>query len=242
MTQPLNLNFSSQEELWNQHLAGLIDGDGSLLISQAGYASLEITMEIDDLPALNQVKQKLGGSVKLRTGSLSYRYRLHNKAGILDVVFRINGKIRQSNRMIQLQKICALYSIPYQPPVPLTLSNAWFAGFFDADGTVGYSFKNGWPQLTVSVGQKDPKDLLCYQTLFGGYIRLDKRSNTWKWEIYSEQAIQYFYNYCKTVPLYSHKKKRMLLLPTFFKLRNAKAYKSNDPSLQKSWALFEKQW
>ena len=54
------------EESWNEYLAGLIDGDGSLLISKEGYASLEITMDIHDEYALNKVKQKLGGSVKPR--------------------------------------------------------------------------------------------------------------------------------------------------------------------------------
>lgn len=215
---------------------------GLFIISKAGYASLEITMDIYDLQALNQVKQKLGGSIKHRKTSLSYRYRLHNKAGILDIISRINGKICQTNRMFQLQKICALYSIPYKPPQPLNVNNAWFAGFFDADGTLGYSFKQGWPQLVISASQKSSTDLLYFQTVFGGIIRLDIRSNTWKWDIYREADLQNFYNYCQKFPLPSHKRKRMFLLPKFVRLRNAKAYKSTDPLLQKTWALFEKQW
>lgn len=242
MTQPLKLNSAQKEEIWNQHFAGLIDGDGSLLISKAGYASLEITMDINDFQALNQIKQKLGGSVKDRKSSLSFRYRLHNKSGMLDVIDRVNGKIRQSNRMVQLQKMCALYNIPYQAPQPLSANNGWFAGFFDADGTLGYSYKKGWPQIIVSVSQKSPADLVCFQTTFGGTVRLDSRSNTYKWDIYTEKDIHTFYKYCQKFPLTSHKKKRMFLLPRFYRLRKSGAYKSNDAALQKVWSQFEKDW
>ena len=64
-----SLSSHTQSELhWNQWLAGLIDGDGCLLVSKAGYASCEITMGIEDEHALMQIKQKLGGSVKSRAG------------------------------------------------------------------------------------------------------------------------------------------------------------------------------
>jgi len=89
---------------WNQWLAGLIDGDGCLLFDKQGYTSCEIIMGIRDEHALNQIKQKLGGSLKLRSGSNSIRYRLHHKEGIIHLIDRINGNIRHSTRKIQLQK------------------------------------------------------------------------------------------------------------------------------------------
>ena len=118
------------ELAWNQWLAGLIDGDGCLLISKHGYTSCEITMGIRDEHALNQIKQKLGGSVKLRSGSNSIRYRLHHKKGIIDLIDRINGHIRHSTRKIQLQKLCQHLEIYYVRPQPLSVDNGWFAGFF----------------------------------------------------------------------------------------------------------------
>jgi hypothetical protein len=51
---------------------------------KAGYASCEITMGIADEHALLQIKQKLGGSVKSRAGMKALRYRLHNRAGMID--------------------------------------------------------------------------------------------------------------------------------------------------------------
>jgi hypothetical protein len=51
-----------KETPFNQWLAGLIDGDGSFLLSKKGYASLEIVMEVRDKHALYQIKERFGGS------------------------------------------------------------------------------------------------------------------------------------------------------------------------------------
>lgn len=238
-----NSNKNNNDEFWNQYLAGLIDGDGSLLISKAGFASLEISMDIFDFHALNKVKQKLGGSIKLRGNINAYRYRLHNKNGILDLLIRINGKIRQTKRVQQLQKMCYQYNIPFKFSEKLTNENAWFAGFFDADGTIGYSMKNNYPQLIISVSQKSSVDLIPFQNIFGGFIRFDKASNTWKWDIYSQNDILNFYYYCRKFSLHSHKKRRIFLIPIFYKLRSAKAYREDSPILlKKTWLRFEQKW
>lgn len=231
------------EESWNEYLAGLIDGDGYLGISNKGFASLEITMDIHDEYALNKVKQKLGGSVKLRSGARAFRYRLHHKEGIINLLHRINGYIRNSKRIPQLQKMCSLYEIPYKDPVKITRENSWFAGFFDADGTIDYSVKKGWPQLTISVSNKKEIDLMPFQEVFGGFIRLDKASNTYKWDIYSTEAINDFYEYLQKHPLNSHKKQRIFLVKRFFELRGYRAYKEESNSLLfKAWIQFEKDW
>jgi hypothetical protein len=61
-------NKNSKETKFNQWLAGLIDGEGCFQLSKKGYASLEIVMEIRDKHCLYLIKQKFGGSVKLRSG------------------------------------------------------------------------------------------------------------------------------------------------------------------------------
>jgi ubiquinol-cytochrome c reductase cytochrome b subunit len=189
-----NNNNDKDENSWNNYLAGLIDGDGCLLISKQGFASLEITMDISDEYTLNKIKDKLGGSVKLRSGARAFRYRLHNKAGIRDLINRINGYVRNSKRVPQLQKICELSNIPYKQADKLTLEDIWFAGFFDADGTLGFSLKKGVPQLIISASNKNKIDLEPFREIFGGVIRLDKASNTWKWEIYRKETILIFCN------------------------------------------------
>ena len=83
---------------FNQWLAGLIDGDGSLLISKKGYPSCEITVHLTDEKMLRVIQKQLGGSIKPRTGVQAVRWRLHNREGVLNLINRINGEIRNSSR------------------------------------------------------------------------------------------------------------------------------------------------
>lgn len=230
-------------KFWNQCFAGLIDADGSLLVSSAGYTCLESTMDIFDEHALLQIKQKLGGSVKLRTKARAFRYRLHNKEGMINLLNKINGYIRNSKHVLHFQRICEKLKTHFLYSTSLTLENAWFAGFFDGDGTLSYSFKNGYPQLIISVSNKEKIDCEPFQEYFGGVVRLDKRSNTYKGEIYQKDQILAFCAYLKNYPLKSHKKKRILLVSRCFQLRSLKAYNYDKDSLTyKAWKQFEKKW
>jgi hypothetical protein len=64
-------------------------------------------MGLEDYPLLCFIKQKFGGNIKPRTGANAYRYRLHNKKGMIELVRTVNGFIRHSTRLIQLEKVCA---------------------------------------------------------------------------------------------------------------------------------------
>jgi len=65
-------SFGSKETRFNQWLAGLIDGDGSLLVSKAGYPSCEITVALADERMLRIIQNKIGGSIKPRSGGSCY--------------------------------------------------------------------------------------------------------------------------------------------------------------------------
>jgi hypothetical protein len=80
-------------------------------------------MELRDKHCLYQIKQKFGGSVKLRAGDNHLRYRLHHKAGLLNLIQGVNGLIRNPVRMLQLGKICDKYGINLIYPQPLTYNN-----------------------------------------------------------------------------------------------------------------------
>lgn len=105
-------------------------GDGCFQLSKKGYASLEIVMELRDKHCLYQIKQKYGGSVKLRAGDNHLRYRLHHKAGLLSLINAVNGLIRNPVRVIQLAKICLKYNIDLKDSEPLSYYSGWLAGFF----------------------------------------------------------------------------------------------------------------
>ena len=246
--RPLSSKLLNNSEMsWNQWLAGLIDGDGSLLVSKANYTSCEITMSLSDEHALFQIKQQLGGSIKLRSGVKALRYRLHHKEGMINLIKRINGYIRHSARLVQLKKVCLILDIPFKNPEELTVNNGWFSGFYDADGgsaTIAYSFKNNYPQLTISVTNKLQINIQDFKNIFKGNIYYDKSGKGhFIWAIQSQQDIEFFLNYIKNMPSRSHKRHRLLLVPEYYRLKNLKAY--NDPkdtNLYKAWLLFQEKW
>ena len=245
-TRPLTPKQSSlipNEESWNEWLAGLIDGDGSLLVSKAGYPSCEITMSLQDEHALAIIKQKLGGSIKLRSGAKALRYRLHNKKGMTELINRINGKIRHTSRIKQLELICTNLSIGILYPPFISENNGWFSGFFDADGTITYSMKDNYPQLTISVTNKLQVDVIAYKNTFGGNVYFDKGQNGYyKWSIQSETDIMRFKNYLVKYPCFSNKKYRTFLINEYYKLKNLKAYIPNSSNINKAWIKFDLKW
>ncbi|KAG0687094.1 hypothetical protein C6P40_002885 [Pichia californica] len=101
----------------------LIDGDGTLGITQGEYSNCEIIVGIEDEKMLVQIQDKLGGSVKLRSGSNSIRYRLHNKKGMINLINRVNGNIRTSKRLVELNKVCLLLGLEAKYPCKLTKDN-----------------------------------------------------------------------------------------------------------------------
>lgn len=194
-------------------------------MSKSGYTSCEITMGLQDEHALAIIKQKLGGSIKLRSGIKALRYRLHNNSGMLNLINRINGEIRHTSRLKQLESVCLQLNVPIILPPKITVDNAWFAGFFDADGTITYSIKNGYPQLTIGVTNKLFIDISNYEKIFNGNISFDKGQNGYyKWSIQSRDEIAFFKTYLSKHPLRSNKKQRLFLTEEYYYLKELKAY------------------
>lgn len=171
---------------FNEYLAGVIDGDGSLLLSKAGLTggqgSLEITMDARDERCLNYIKHKLGGgAIKPRSGSKSVRFRLHNKKGMLDVVSRLNGLVRYPQRVAQMQRLCEHYGVEYISSFTPDKSSPYFSGIVDSDGTITCSLKKYKhskvlrPQLTISVSSKNLADLELFLQVFNGDIYADNK-------------------------------------------------------------------
>lgn len=239
-------NSNSNSDVWfNEWLSGLIDGDGSLLVSKKGYSSCEITMDLKDEKVLKFIQNKLGGSIKLRSGVKALRWRLHNKVGMINLINRVNGNIRHSSRLKQLYKVCNLLDIEVILPKPLTRNNAWFIGFFDADGTINYSIKDKYPQLTISVTNKLLLDIQPYKDIFGGNIYYDKGCNgSFKWCIQSKTDILDVCNILKYSK--SNKVNRIFLVNRYYELLDLKAYKTLDNGgselLYKAWLKFESKW
>lgn len=230
-----------QSKKWNQWLAGLIDGDGSFYLNKKGYASLEITMDIRDEHALHIVKNVYGGSVKLVSGEKALRYCLRHKQGFLSLIKDVNGEIRNSYRIIQLNKICLKYDISFIFPNKLTYENGWFSGFFDADGCI--SINNAQPYISLT--QKYSEILQPLIDIFGGSIYIDRTNHSFKWYTSNKQDILKLIEYFKNYPSRSGKKKRLCLVPRLYELRQIEAHivcKENSPLLAKAWKLFRDKW
>lgn len=235
---------------FNQWLAGVIDGDGHFGVSKAGYCSLEITMGTADEPLLLRIKQVLGGSVKPRAGYRAVRYRLHNTPGMINVVNRVNGHIRNSIRLPQLACVCNQLGIPFNQPYDLHANSAWYAGFFDADGTITYSLKeygkNGYkrPQLSINVSNKHSVDLEMFVARFGGKIYFDRSCNGNIWYITSYDDVARFLLYVKDANyVRSVKMHRLMLVKKYYKLVSLRAFAQDaSPSLVKAWNKFNMDW
>jgi len=233
---------SDTNQKFKQWLAGLIDGDGCFTYSKKGYAGLEITMGIRDEYALQAVKNIYGGSIKLRSNAKALRYRLHHKEGLLRLINDVNGLIRNSYRLVQLNKVCINYDISLILPEELNYDSAWFSGFFDADGSISIN-KSNW-QLSITATQKISELLKPLVELYGGSIYIDNGSSqSFKWYITKREDILKLLEYFKENPPKSAKDKRLHLIDNFYELKDMKAHKaSSETLLAKSWLIFYKKW
>lgn len=229
--------YPPKDLLFKEWLAGLIDGDGCLLLSKKGYGSLEITMSLQDEHTLQIIKNRYGGSIKLRSGVKAVRYRLHHKEGLLQLISDINGFIRHSNRLIQLNSLCVHYGLQLIHPEPLhSFFNGWLSGFFDADGTVTLNSSNH--QFTLSISQKDKYLLDALIPLYGGSVYIDRGQHlSFKWYITSQEAINNILDYFKVCPSRSFKKNRLAIIPKLLELKGLKAHLApTDSLLAKAWS------
>ena len=232
-----NSNFNS----FNEWLAGLIDGDGCFLLSKKGYASLEITIQLRDIHCLSIIKQKYGGSLKVRANKNHLRYRLHHKSGLLKLIYDINGLIRNPIRLLQLAKICDKYNIFILYPKPLVYNNGWLSGFFDSDGSIYLNLESD--QLFITIAQKNKLLLDSLAQLYGGSIYLSKGKENFKWIVFRKEDIFNILNYFNKYPLRSAKLSRIKLVPKYYELRRLKAHiASVNTILGKTWKEFLIKW
>jgi len=196
-------------------LGGLIDGDGTLLCSIKGYTSCEITVGEKQLNILQLVKSELGGSIKCRTGVKAYRWRLHNKPGMLQLVQLINGKLHLAQRQCQLQRVCAALQCIYLPVKRISRYNGWLAGFYEAEGY--FNVNSITLQCSVTQSQKDRLLLEEISAALPGPIYYDKSWDEWLYAASTLEDISRWVHYFSLFPLRSWKQiqlqrfKRILL-------------------------------
>lgn len=239
--------FSTKKDIklsdknFSQWLAGVIDGDGCFQLSKKGYASLEVVMETRDKHCLYMIKQKFGGSVKVKADLNWLRYRLHHEKGLLLVINNVNGLLRNPNRILQLGKICEKYKIPIRPSEKLTYDSAWLSGFFDSDGSIYISILSS--QVFITASQKNRFILDDLVNLYGGNIYPMVKVGAFKWTVFRKDEITKLIEYFNVNPSKSAKQKRLKLLHKYYNLRSQKAHLASPNSLlTKNWNKFLKDW
>ena len=245
LANTLNKNSSPCKEKgdkFNEWLAGIIDGDGCFQVSKKGYASLEIVTQLRDKRILYLIKQKYGGAVKLHAGNNYLRYRLHHKAGLLNLINGINGLIRNPIRILQLGRICSLYDIKLKDAQPLTYYNGWLSGFFDTDGSIYLNEKSG--QIYITASQKNRFLLDALVELYGGTIYAMVKQDAFKWTCYKKKEILSLVNdYFKVNPCRSEKLTRLTMANRFYELRQLHAHSASPTSdLGKAWKHYLVKW
>jgi len=236
---PIKQKF--EDDKFNQWLAGLIDGEGQLIVSKKGYANLKIVMSIKDKSALLDIKQKYGGSIKCIAGYNALRYKLHHKQGLLKLINDINGLIRNPTRMLQLNKVCVLYNMNFKEPKSLIYNNGWFSGFIDAEGSIYINEESN--QLILSITQKNKYLLDPLIRLYGGRVVILDSKEAFQYFIYRKKEIlDLLDNYFKNFPLKSSKKNKLNLIKNFYLCQEYKS--SNIYQIDKftKWIKFKNIW
>ena len=232
--------YLENDKDYNEWLSGVIDGDGYLNVSKGGTVRLIITMEERDKMLLEDIKSKLGGSIYKVSNSKAYKYKLSNLKGLMNLLLRINGLIRNPTRMLQLSKVCKHYGLELKMPKELTKENGWFSGLIDSDGSIYINEKIKRVEITVS--QKNIYILDILQKVYGGKIYPhSSKKEAFKYEIYRKLEVKNLVdNYFNKYPLRSAKKYRLKLIhEAYNKLSNLDL---NNPLILKEWIEFKDKW
>lgn len=192
---------------------------------------------------LQKIKKQYGGSIKARAGGKALRYRQHNKRRMINLCNDVNGFLRHPVRLRQFQKVLNILGLNLQESDTLNYKNGWFAGMFDADGTVTLK-ENG--QITLSVTQKYKEIPVFFkESLNIGNIYYDKSQNGyWSWSISSEKDVLQILEYFKHYPVLSSRRQKQFLLPKIYTLKKQKAHLSSSlsPLSKKKWIQIVEKW
>jgi hypothetical protein len=184
------------------YLAGLIEGDGCF-----SDRRLEIIFHENDIANAYFIKKFIGfGTVSKIKEKRAVKYVLRHMTGLYKVIGLINGKFRSENKINQWKKhnYESIFHFNILPPDQSSLvSNAWLAGFTDADGCFFISIvKSKTHRLKISIrlefkiSQKDSVILKQIQKVFGGSISYSAKENLFRYNSVNFQSafwvVQYF--------------------------------------------------
>jgi hypothetical protein len=200
----------SSDDEFGSYLAGLIEGDGHFGV----FNQIVISFHLKDIRLAYWIKSMIGyGKVRLVPGKQAVSFYVGNRLGVLKVLNLINGKLRTSYKYNQLlSNFSSSYTHNLLPldTSPL-VSNAWFAGFIDADGSfqikVIHRVNRLLPEvrLMLQIDQKSAQILELIKLEFGGYLGYRKTQDTYYYHSVSFSVAYRFIIYLRSYHLLSYK-------------------------------------
>nr|BAF44933.1 hypothetical protein [Oulophyllia crispa]BAF44934.1 hypothetical protein [Oulophyllia bennettae] len=172
------------------YLAGLIEGDGSIVVTK-DKAYIFICFHLKDVSTAYYIKKRLGfGSMVKQKNKKAINLTIVGRRGLLKVVDLVNGKFR-SKKIESLHKLIYYLNENIQvfpKDTSSVLINHWLAGFLDADGYFQVRIINRerkFPyevRLHLKVDQKTKDVLNLLHEVFGGYVGYRKKQDTYYYQ------------------------------------------------------------
>jgi hypothetical protein len=138
-------NFSSLnlDLMFKYWFIGFTEGNGSFIVNKTGYLEFKVTQSSVDAQILFYIKKQLkfGSVSKQCKTSNTHHFRVRNQEDIFKLIHIFNGNLLTENSQQQFKSWLAAFNQKYDKKIrytqnnsDVTLSNAWLAGFSDAEG------------------------------------------------------------------------------------------------------------
>ena len=206
------------------YLAGLIEGDGYISINHKNKLMIAITFHIRDIPLANKLITYLGEGYIVKRPKNSIELRFTSKQSVTKLILLLNGKFRTPKRD-QLHKAIIFLNRQYSMNVllePLDCSeintNAWWAGFLDADGRFYIRYNNTSRLCAFRLEQRKiyPVTGESYETCLSQvchYLRVPLHSRTrttvqrsyYLIRVENQASLKILCSYLDRYPLLTHK-------------------------------------
>ena len=128
------------EQILSHYLAGLIEGDGYISITNKNRIILGITFNLKDKPLAEKLLSYLGKGSIVKRNTNSIELRFSAKQTLCKIIHLINGKFR-TPKIDQLYKLIDWMNSNHSMDItklPINnssiLNDSWLSGFIDADG------------------------------------------------------------------------------------------------------------
>ena len=229
---PVNVKNEKFNPLFCSYLAGLIEGDGCILVPKTirnakgklNYPSIQIVFDARDLALALVIQKELGfGQINKIKGKNCYRLDVTHYNGVLTIVNIINGYMRTPKHktlglLIMHLNSCLQLSLVHKAlDISPLDKNSWLSGFIDADGCfyVNYTIKSSSLSVKFFLNQSsknsygfDKKDLMDkLAKLLNVKVALRTKKNYVEYNVTTNSVLanEILISYLSKFPLFSSK-------------------------------------